>query len=120
MRMKCMKSLQMWRKLTDRRSCSLLSGTGKSYLAKAVATEVSSTFFSVSASDLGSKWHGESEKLVSELFKKARERSPSIIFIDEIDSIAGTRSEEDQTGVKTEILVQMQVLFTIQGSGFRV
>ncbi|CAK7199993.1 hypothetical protein SEUCBS139899_002681 [Sporothrix eucalyptigena] len=92
-------------------------GTGKSYLAKAVATEVEYTLFSISATDLTSKWFGESEGLVRELFELAREKKPSVIFIDEIDALCQNRESggggggagDDATTsrLKTEFLVQM-------------
>lgn len=86
-------------------------GTGKSFLAKAVATEAGSCFLSVSSSDLVSKYQGESERLVKTLFELARKNTPAIIFIDEIDSLCGSRSDGENDSsrrIKTEFLVQMQ------------
>ncbi|XP_061190417.1 uncharacterized protein LOC133198325 [Saccostrea echinata] len=87
-------------------------GTGKSRLAQAVSSEIKSTFYCVSSSDLVSSWVGESEKLIKELFQHATKQSGrSVVFIDEIDSICRQRSsrEEEYTRrIKTELLKQME------------
>ena len=85
-------------------------GTGKTMIAKAIASQSHSHFFNISASSLMSKWVGESEKLVRTLFALASYYQPSVVFIDEIDSILTARSEnecESSRRIKTEFLVQL-------------
>ena len=79
-------------------------------IAKAVASQCKGTFFSISASSLVSKYVGESEKLVRALFAIARLLQPSVVFVDEIDSMLGERSTDETDAsrrLKTEFLVQL-------------
>ncbi len=89
-------------------------GTGKTLLAKAVAKEAESNFISIKGPELLSKWVGESEKAVREIFKKARQASPTIIFFDELDSIAPRRGNNSEDGKTTERVVN-QLLTEMDG-----
>ncbi|KAF4657716.1 Katanin p60 ATPase-containing subunit A-like 2 [Perkinsus olseni] len=96
-------------------------GNGKTHLAKAVASQCKDvTFFSVSASALTSRWHGEDEKIVRDLFTVARARAPSVIFMDEVDSILGKRGDNDHEAtrrLKTEMLIQLDGIHEESGKG---
>jgi len=89
-------------------------GTGKTLLAKAVATESQANFIAVRGPELLSKWVGESEKAVREVFRKAKQASPSIIFLDELDSIAPRRGAFSGGSHVTESVVN-QILSLLDG-----
>ena len=89
-------------------------GTGKTLLAKAVATESGANFISVKGPEVLSKWVGESEKAVRKIFAKARQVSPAIIFFDEIDAIASSRSGMN-VGSNTDARVVNQILTEMDG-----
>jgi len=88
-------------------------GTGKTLLAKAVASESKANFISIKGPEVMSKWVGESEKAVRELFKKARQVAPTIVFLDELDSIAPMRGTD--TGSHVTDSVVNQLLTSIDG-----
>ena len=90
------------------------SGTGKTMLAKAVATESEANFISVKGPELISKWVGESERGIREIFRRARQASPCVIFFDEIDSIAPTRGGGNTGGGSIERMVS-QLLTEMDG-----
>ncbi len=82
-------------------------GTGKTLLAKAVATESEANFISVRGPELLSKWVGESERAVREIFRKARQAAPCIIFFDEIDALAPIRGYASDSGVTERVVSQL-------------
>jgi transitional endoplasmic reticulum ATPase len=82
-------------------------GTGKTLLAKAVATESEANFIAVKGPEFLNKWVGESEKAVRETFRKARQASPCVIFMDEIDSIAPERGTGGDSNVTERVISQM-------------
>ncbi|MCL2295575.1 MAG: CDC48 family AAA ATPase, partial [Methanomassiliicoccaceae archaeon] len=82
-------------------------GTGKTMLAKAVATESEANFIAVKGPEFLNKWVGESEKAVRETFRKARQASPCVIFMDEIDSITPERGTGSDSNVTERVISQM-------------
>ena len=90
-------------------------GTGKTLLAKAIANEAKANFITIKGPELISKWVGESEKAVREVFKKAKQSSPSIIFLDEFESIAGMRRSSSGDGSDVMNRVVNQLLSSMDG-----
>ncbi len=84
-----------------------LPGTGKTLLAKAVANESDANFISVKGPELLSKWVGDSEKGIREVFRKAKQTAPTVIFFDEIDAIASTRGTAGDSGVTQRVVNQL-------------
>ncbi|MFO7990806.1 MAG: CDC48 family AAA ATPase [Thermoplasmata archaeon] len=82
-------------------------GTGKTLLAKAIANESQANFISVKGPEILSKWVGDSEKAVREIFKKARQAAPTIVFLDELDALAPERSLSEDEGVTSRIVNQL-------------
>ena len=84
-----------------------LPGTGKTLLAKAVATESEANFISIKGPSIFSKWVGESEKAIRKIFSKARQVAPCILFIDEIDAVAPKRGSSGDSGVGDRVVNQI-------------
>ncbi|MFH1235181.1 MAG: CDC48 family AAA ATPase [Candidatus Diapherotrites archaeon] len=82
-------------------------GCGKTMIAKAVATESEANFISIKGPELLSMWVGESERSVRKIFRKARQAAPVIVFFDEIDSMAGSRGKDNDSGVGNRVLDQI-------------
>jgi transitional endoplasmic reticulum ATPase len=90
-------------------------GTGKTTIGRVLASETEASFFAVNAAEIFSKWLGESEQHVKELFERARTRVPAIIFIDEIDAIAERRGEGDSGGDRVRNAVVNMFLMEMDG-----
>ena len=90
-------------------------GTGKSLAAKAVATATNATFIQMAATELVQKFIGEGARLVRDLFQMARDKAPSIIFIDEIDAVAAVRTNDGTTGSSEVFRTMMQLLSEMDG-----
>ncbi|CAG9531727.1 unnamed protein product [Cercopithifilaria johnstoni] len=91
-------------------------GTGKTMIGRCVASQCKATFFNIAASSITSKWVGEGEKLVRALFAIARVLQPSVVFIDEIDSLLTSRNEsehESSRRIKTEFLIHLDGVATV-------
>ena len=106
-----MKYPELYTKLGHKMPSGILlhgpSGTGKTLLAKAVATQSEANFVSVRGPELLSKWVGESERGIREIFRRARQASPCVIFFDEIDSIAPIRGAGGETAVTERVVSQL-------------
>jgi len=93
-------------------------GCGKTLIAKAVANEAGCTFFNADAASIVSKWLGESERLVKNLFGSARKEQPAIVFMDEVDALTGERGSDQVGGerrLKTQFLIEMDGMKSRKG-----
>lgn len=96
-------------------------GTGKTQLARAVATEINCTFYSITSADILDKYQGESEQKVKNIFRDARDNSPSVIFMDEVDSILSERSDTNsETSIRIKTLFMMEMNELTLSSGIFV
>lgn len=82
-------------------------GTGKTLMAKAIANESQANFISVKGPEILSKWVGDSEKAIREIFKKARQTAPTIVFLDELDALAPERNASEEGGVTSRVVNQL-------------
>ncbi|KAK3319981.1 P-loop containing nucleoside triphosphate hydrolase protein, partial [Cercophora scortea] len=93
------------------------SGTGKSYIAKAMATELDCFLFSISSEDLMSKWPEDSEKIIQGLFRLARENKPSIIFVDDIDTFCANRDGDPEYSNEHTSSIMSELIFELDAFG---